>query len=383
LKFGDRSIGTTIAPMSCMTFTVKNIKSIISNIYKLSPVAIAAFVGATGCNGGDRANNGGTCPDDEVCSSKTPEGLYFRSYGYANRLLDNGPEVTAIGGSQTVDLYSKALISLPLSFTFGVDAGNSVAAAVKGPHLITLTGVKLGSNYVRITDPDDGTLFDRISVGAAAISRITVSGAQEPTTDPVIAFTAQSKLAIELFDKDDRHLIDEAAMISGPTITRSNQWDTATFVGSVPPGNQAITVTAGDKPAATLEVRVVARAEQVAAIAPPTQLFANESAIVCFRASTGNARVVGLPWSFTINGVVANDTLTRNCTSVGLDQPGTATVVATAGDVSTTLAIPVVIKPSRRSTAQAGHSIAVEQSDLVDDSFATAGERAQASLLLR
>ncbi len=340
------------------------------------------MISAAGCNGGDRANNGGECPDDEVCSSKTPEGLYFRSYGYANRLLDNGPEVTAIGGSQTVDLYSKALISLPLSFTFGVDAGTSVAAAVKGPHLITLTGIKLGSNYVRITDPDDGTLFDRISVGAAAISRITVSGAQEPTTDAVIAFTAQSKLAIELFDKDDRHLIDEAAMISGPAITRSTQWDTATFVGSVASGSQAITVTAGDKPAATLEVRVVARAEQVAAITPPAQLYANESAIVCFRASTGNARVVGLPWTFTINGVAANDTLTRNCTSVGLAQPGTATVVATAGDVSTTLAIPVVINPSRRGTAQAGPSVAIEQNLVVNDAFATAGERAQASLLM-
>ena len=366
-----------------MSFPVKNITSIISNIYKLSPIAFAAFAGAAGCSGGDRANTGGTCPDDEVCSSKTPEGLYFRSYGYANRLLDDGPEITAIGGTQTVDLYSKALISLPLSFNFGVDAGTSVAATVKGPHLITLTGVKLGSNYVRITDPDDGTLFDRISVGAAAIDRITVSGAQEPTTDPVIAFTAQSKLAIELFDKDDRHLIDEAAMITGPAITRSNQWDTATFVESVPPGNQAITVAAGGKPAATLEVRVVARAEQVAAIAPPNQLYANESAIVCFRASTGNARVVGLPWTFTINGVVATDTLTRNCTSVGLAQPGTATVVATAGGVSTTLTIPVVLNPSRRNVIQPIHSLRPVDVMLVDNGFAAAGERAQAALLMQ
>ena len=371
-KFGDRFTGTTIAPVTFMSISVKNITSIISNIYKAGPVAVALCISAPGCNGGDRANNGGECPDDEVCSPKTNGGLYFRSYGYANRLTDAGPEVTAIGGSQTVDLYAKALISLPLSFGFGVDAGTSVAATVKGPHQITLTGVQLGSNYVRITDPDDGTLFDRISVGAAAISRISVGGAQEPTTEPSLAFTAQSTLAIELFDKNDRHLIDEAAMISGATITRGNQWDIATFVGAISPGNQTLTVTAGDRPAATLEIRVVAGAEQIAAIAPPAQLFVNESVSVCFRATTGNARVVGLPWTFTLNGVAATDRLTRNCTSVGLAQAGTATVVATAGGVSTTLAIPVVINPARRNSIRAVASM------LVDDGFATAGERAQA-----
>ena len=359
-----------------MSTTVKNITSIISNIYKLSPIAVATLISAAGCNGGDRAN-GGECPDDEVCSPKTSEGLYFRSYGYANRLVDDGPEITAIGGSQTVDLYSKALISLPLSFAFGVDAGTNVAAAVKGPHLITLTGVKLGSNYVRITDPDDGTLFDRISVGAAPISRIMVSGAKEPTTDPVVVFTAQSQLAVELFDKENRHLVDESAMISGGTITRGNQWDTASFVGQVAPGDQTITVTAGGRPAANLEVRVVAAVEQVAAIAPPARLYVNESVSVCFRATTGNARVVGLPWTFTLNGVAKTDLLTRNCTSISLAQPGTATLVATAGGVSTTIAVPVVVNPNARTAIRPVDAI------VVDATFATAGERAQASLLMQ
>ncbi len=360
-----------------MTYTVKNITLIISNIYKPTSIAIAMLISAAGCNGGDRADNGGECPKDEVCSTKTREGLYFRSYGYANRLVDSGPEVTAIGGSQTVDLYAKALISLPLSFAFGVDAGTSVAAAVKGPHQITLTGVKVGSNYVRITDPDDGSLFDRISVGAAAITRIAVSGAQEPATDAVIAFTPQSQLAIELFDNDGRHLIDETAMISGPAVTRGNHWDTARFVETVSLGNQPITVTAGDRPAATLDVNVVARAEQVAAITPPDRLFVDESKVVCFRASAGTARVVGLPWTFTLNGVASTDTFTRNCTSVSLAQPGNATVIATAGGVSTTLTIPVVINPSRRN------SFRVATPSFDDDGFATAGERAQASLLLQ
>ena len=117
--------------------------------------------------------------------------------------------------------------------------------------------------------------------------------------------------------------------------------------------------------------------EQVAAIDPPTQLYVNESKIVCFRASSGNARVVGLPWTFTVNGTPSTDTLTRNCTSVSLAQPGTATVVANAAGVSTTIAIPVVINPSRR------HSLLAVEPNVADDGFATAGERAQASLLMQ
>lgn len=365
-----------------MSFTVKNLNPILNLATYLPALGSSLLLSfAVGCNGGDRANNGGECPDDEVCSSKTPEGLYFRSYGYANRGIDTGPEVTAVGGSQSVDLYSKALISLPLSFAFGIDTGTNVTALAKGPHAITLTGAKVGSNYIRITDPDDGTLFDRISVGAAALNRIAVVGASEPAlaTDNELAFTQQSALAIELFDKDNRHLVDEGAVIGGAAITRGSHWDTATLAPNLATGTQTISVAAGDKPAANIDIRIVAGADRIAAITPPTQLYVNDAITLCFRASVGNTRVVGMPWTFTLNGAPALSTFVNNCTSVVPSQLGTATVVATAAGMSATLALPVVVNPRARMRADIAAS---PESDVYMD-FGAAGERAQAVMVSR
>jgi len=104
-------------------------------------------------------------------------------------------------------------------------------------------------------------------------------------------------------------------------------------------------------------------------------LYVNDAITLCFRASAGNARVVGMPWTFTLNGAPALNTFVNNCTSVVPSQLGTATVVATAAGMSTTLALPVVANPRARVRANA--------EDLTDVQFGAAGERAQAVMVLR
>jgi hypothetical protein len=329
---------------------------------------VGAGLALAACNGGDRADNG--CPSDEVCSPKTTEGLYFRSYGYANRAIDFGPELTAIGGTQTVNLYAKALISQPLAFDFAIDDGAAVGATVKGPHQVSLVGKAVGSNYLRIKDPVDNSLFDRISVGAAALAKISVSsdGEIKDPTDSAVAFAAQSRLAIELFDRDDRHLIDESATIAGAQITRGNNWDTASFRSSVTVGTQTVSVTAAGLPTANLDINVVAGPDRIEGLNAPTRIKAKESKSVCFRATAGSARVLGLGWTFTINGIaLPAQGFPRNCTSVTVDQAGTAIVVATAGGMSKSLSIGVDAA-TRRAPAT-----------LSNDAPGNAGEVAQAS----
>ena len=107
----------------------------------------------------------GQCPAGETCSPLTPNGLHFIGNQLADDLNLVGPAPTAIGGTQEVALqYDRGdgiLIALDLPFTADDDGGHGVKVNATSGSVVTISGEGSRTNYLRILDADDGTLFDR------------------------------------------------------------------------------------------------------------------------------------------------------------------------------------------------------------------------------
>jgi hypothetical protein len=122
--------------------------------------------------------------------------------------------------------------------------------------------------------------------------------------------------------------------------TRS-AWDTL-HLASASPGTSTLSVTAGDKPAANIDVVVVASADQVVPLDSPDHLQPNIGSDVCFSAMSGSRVIVGLPWTFTVDNVAAQGSLSPNCVTVTTTKTsGTVSIVGSAGGQMATLQLTV------------------------------------------
>jgi hypothetical protein len=100
-------------------------------------------------------------------------------------------------------------------------------------------------------------------------------------------------------------------------------------------------VTAGDKPAANLDVVVVDHADALAPIQPaPTTIAPNNTAQVCFAATSSGRFIVGLSWTFQVDGVAKAGSL--NCVDVSTTKTsGTVSVMASAGGQQASVSLAV------------------------------------------
>src|SRR3569623_854047 len=136
------------------------------------------------CTGGERANSG-QCPEGEVCSALTPRGLQFIGDDLVDTLTLVGPSATAIGGTQAIALqYDRGdnlLIALDLPYEAKTSGNLGVTVQQTRGSVVTVQGAASGTNYLRIVDADDGTLFDRKLLGAGAVSIEASAGGQSAT----------------------------------------------------------------------------------------------------------------------------------------------------------------------------------------------------------
>lgn len=155
-------------------------------------LACVVLVSACAIEGGERSMTG-ECPDGEVCSDLTPEGLFFSSVALSDTIGDL-PGIT-VGGRQIVRLTPEGLYALP---EFSVDGGEflGVEQAIRidgDTGEATLTGMAAGNGLLRILAQDESGLLDRI--------RITVA---EPTDSRVRPFVGVGAQVLEGFDGDWR-----------------------------------------------------------------------------------------------------------------------------------------------------------------------------------
>jgi hypothetical protein len=314
---------------------------------------LVPLIGLAACTGGERANNG-QCPAGETCSPLTPNGLHFIGNQLSDDLNLVGPSPTAIGGSQEVALqYDRGdgvLIALDLPFTADDDGGAGVHITATSGSTVTVTGMGSRSNYLRILDANDGTLFDRKMLTGAALDTIELAPMnfeRVPADAPLAWAAGNIDLAVTLWGQvqessgPTKERLVDSSMTLDLAGAQHTAWDSL-HLASAAPGTQTLSVTAGDKPAANLDIVVVASADQIVPLDSPDHLQPNIGSDVCFSAESGTRVVVGLPWTFTVDGVAAQAGVVPNCVNVTTTKTsGTVSIVGSAGGQMATLQLTV------------------------------------------
>ena len=315
---------------------------------------VLASIPLVACYGGERAATG-ACPAGETCSAKTPGGLQFVGGALADDIMVSGPAPTAIGGTQDITLeYDRGdgtFVPLDLPYQADDDGGLGVRVDHTAGAVVTVRGAASRSNYLRILDAADGTLFDRKMLTGAAVDALALvptdfemipDGAQLAwaTGDQTIG-VALTGAVQESSGPVEERLVDTSMQLSLPGAERT-AWDTL-HLPAATPGTYAVSVTAGDRPAANLDLVVVDHADAVSAMSPPSAIAPSGAADVCFEATSAGRYVVGLDWTFEVDGTTTSQgAFTRNCIEVTTQKTsGTVTVQATAGGQSATLALAV------------------------------------------
>jgi hypothetical protein len=320
------------------------------------------------CTGGERNQNG--CPADEECSPLTPDGMHFAGVSFVDQPLFADPKTTAIGGTQTIDLFKEIdgeIIPLDLPFAAMTDNGDALEVVTAGPNAVVLGGIGSGADLLRITEPDSDLLYDRFEMSAKALDRIDLVPGSLETIDPEAAiafYEGDVSVGLALVAADGTRLADDSLSltVSGPQPTRPG-WDEFAF-DSLGAGTITGELTAGGR-SGPFELEVVDAVDTVVPLNDtfPETIRVGNQGDVCFRATAGAyGNVLGVPWSFSATGPVSSViSLTPNCFAVQVNAPGEFSVTATTLGVSGTLVLTAVSgsakvtapapRPTRRATA--------------------------------
>jgi hypothetical protein len=284
---------------------------------------------------GDRAENG--CPIGETCSSQTPEGLEFSGpyFGDAGFFADPGVKVTAVGGTQTVELIDHAT-GQPFGGRF--EATTTTAAlnvADTGAGTVTLAGASPGSGQLEIRS-FSGLLHDRLSVEADGVSSATLVPAWTQWRDTDARWEvwagATASLVVAIHGAGGARLVDESMEILGAGVTR-DAWDSVRI--PVAAEGASLAINTGDVGTIDLTVAATAQIDDfVVSQLLEGQPHVGDLQSWCFRARHQGADVLFVPWTFTVEGPAHEEgtALFDNCVNVELDAVGLVTIHAQAPD---------------------------------------------------
>lgn len=329
-------------------------------------LASLSAVPLVACYAGERRATG-QCPAGEDCSDTTPGGLDFVGNSLVNDILWSGPRPTAVGGTQTVALeYDRGDgidVALDLPFIADDDGGIGVRVASTSGSQVTVQGMGSRTNYLRILD-SDGFLMDRKQLTGAALTSMELvpTDFEAIPADRLIAFNVGPRpIGVALYGDVQQasgpvaeRLVDTSMQLALASADRL-AWDMLRI--DFAPGTYPLTVTAGDKPPATLDVVVVDHADAVGLQAgEPTTIAPNQSRSVCFEALTGSRHIVGLTWTFNVEGKVTthgDGDFMRNCIDVTTTKSsGSVSIQASAGGQSTTVALTIAQAREQRDASR-------------------------------
>jgi hypothetical protein len=288
---------------------------------------------------GDR-QSGDLCNRFE-CSPLTPLGLEFKGSRFSDErwTLDEGPKVTAIGGTQTISVIDHAtgeILNIPYAPTFDGEgfevtghAGNDVSLAANGP--------AVGHLWL---DDMEGRVMDRIQVETGTVNsaevRTSTHGDWVSDLRPRAIFAGgEAVLTIALLWGGDR-IADESVVIEPVSgdLARVG-WDE--IIVRADTGDVSFAVTAAGMSApVTLTIPTVATIDDASWFSFGHGSDIGDVGMYCVTASSGGVELAGVPWQFEIEGPGSFD-FTRgladrwgaaNCVDVRRDASGAITVIA-------------------------------------------------------
>jgi len=306
----------------------------------------AAGLGALallGCGGlGERADTG-MCPEGEICSSSTPEGLRF--YGpLLGGTLDNAAHPVAIGGSESIAFEDSRNSSFTLPPHRTVSSAPSIVEVLAASNgRAVLRGAAAGEARIRVLDTDE-RLLDRIAVSAQPLSSVSLAAPLLVRDDRPFAFVPGTQLvSVQLLSATGARLVDEGLVFGASSASytvASGTWDTVEL--EVPASGSA-----------TLELTTVGRSFEVQVpVAGPIDdievspipvglenlepLRAMEGGTLCFDLLSGGATVVGadLVFAYRINDGPPDATQTSPCVGLPRGIVGVVSIEVTAGGVT-------------------------------------------------
>ena len=320
---------------------------------RLAPLPLLSLLLAPAACGapGERALNG--CPVGEVCSPTTPGGLSFAGLMPSDRWLEGGLYPTAVGGSQTVWLYSGGswdLFQGPYEPVTDVDG---IAAARVGD-LVQLTATAADDGVLRINAPD-GTLYDRIRISSAAAVRMELRAVGERVeAGRTIAVTpgGVQSIVVALLTVDGQRVVDGGLTIEAP---RLSSWDGVRVEPAATPVAVRATTSTGITASWTVRSANVVEAVVLQA---PGRLPLGAWTTVCATARAGADQLLGQPWRFEVTPTDADlraaATLDRNCIDIAPRRAGAVPLTATAGTRSAVLMLDVGSSAARTATPTLG-----------------------------
>ena len=331
---------------------------------KMGRIGVAFLIIGVGAVGlfncttsGERAESG-ECPEGEVCSDLTPDGLYFKGTELANGSInDSSLKVTAVGGVQTVTVLASADETdiFELDFEATLEGGDVVLDGVTPP-TVTLFGEQAGTGMLRIVDPPTAELFDRVTVEAAPIAEYLLKPIHEETPfDGAWALFngGVQHVYVALHDSGDQILVDESTTMGAATALSQGTvsqvaWDTLELDG-VAPGDLELWVETGDGGRHEETVSLVDDVDEIVVdeniIELTDPVTVGSLATGCFRASRDGATVVGADWEYSFVGAGTSAVQVGfwpNCFMFDAENVGTVTVTASAGSASAEVTVQVV-----------------------------------------
>jgi hypothetical protein len=342
-----------------------------------------------GCidNEGERASGGTTppggsdpgpttpptsnCPTGETCSDLTPNGLDFNGAqpvfaGLPNGWFSNVNHQIASGGTDAITLdvlgtNGAADVQFPYS---AVSSDTSILSVVGSTGPVVSLLAHGGTTYLRILDPNTNELFDREAYASSSLATLlpvptlefaTTANLLDTTASTFVFATGEQTIGVALLNAQTpaARLIDTSQTL---TLDGADQtaWDQL-HIPDATVGHHAIAVaTAGATQ--MLDIEVVDHADAI-------EGFTVYGSIACFAATAHGAFISGIPWTFTVDGVVVpgEDAFSPNCVT---SNASTFTVTASAGGQSTTYTTVASTSPVRRPSKRTPGERATRQATI-------------------
>jgi hypothetical protein len=288
---------------------------------------------------------GNSCPSGSntavAMAQLTPPDLAW--YGATTGELDLfGPSSTldiGLGGSAAISVLASDGTPFALPYALQSEQPNIVAVTSQPGEPAIVAGVGAGDACIDIIDPQSRVLYGGLETGTAPLlSAATVpsASASEMIGEDFSAFVfASGDVAVAVayygdYGASGPRLIDLDATL---VLDRATQldWQTLELDGATP-GTYSISAAIGSG-SATTSVDVVDRGTGARYIEP----LGVQHGLACFAAESDGAFIVGLEWSFTVDGRVASASdSASNCVAIASDG-ATHTITALAGGQSTAI----------------------------------------------